>query len=193
MTRNDPIHDPAEWAALYVAGALTPEEAAAFETQLAAGDAVCAAELKKLEPVAAALFAGVPPVAPALNIRDALLRRVKESQQSRLPDLFIQRGQDGAWQELGIPGVQIRMLFQDRPRNLQTFLLRMAAGAMLPAHPHKGAEECYVIEGDVQTFDTLFHAGDYVRAPAGSMHGESRSERGCLLLITSAIDDDVSL
>jgi anti-sigma-K factor RskA len=74
MTPNASPHDPAETAALYVAGALTAEEAAAFEARLA-NDAACLAEFRKLEPVAAALFAfGSLP--PPSAVRDALESRV---------------------------------------------------------------------------------------------------------------------
>src|SRR5262249_33730667 len=55
VMKPNPI-DPAEWAALYAAGALPPAEAAALEARLAAGDDDCAAELRRLDPVLAALF-----------------------------------------------------------------------------------------------------------------------------------------
>lgn len=74
MTPHAPHHDPAETAALYVAGALTAEEAAAFEARLA-NDPACLAEFRKLEPVAAALFASVS-LPPPAAVRDALESRV---------------------------------------------------------------------------------------------------------------------
>src|SRR5215471_14697601 len=74
MTPHPPHHDAAEMAALYVAGALTAEEAAAFEARLA-NEPACLAEFRKLEPVAAALFASVS-LPPPAAVREALESRV---------------------------------------------------------------------------------------------------------------------
>jgi anti-sigma-K factor RskA len=57
-----------------VAGALTAEEAAAFEARLA-DDPACLAEFRKLQPAAAALFASVS-LPPPAAVRDALESRV---------------------------------------------------------------------------------------------------------------------
>jgi anti-sigma-K factor RskA len=75
MTPQAPLHDASEAAALYVAGALTAEEAAAFEARMAE-DATCLAEFRKLECVAAALFASVQSLPPPANVRAALDSRI---------------------------------------------------------------------------------------------------------------------
>jgi anti-sigma factor ChrR (cupin superfamily) len=67
-----------------------------------------------------------------------------------------------------------------------TFLLRLDPGAVIPQHLHHGAEECYVLEGELRTWDTVLRAGDFLRSPPGSDHAASRSEGGCLLLLTTA-------
>ena len=73
-----------------------------------------------------------------------------------------------------------------------TALFRMAAGSEYIPHVHAGPEECYVLEGDLHVGDDIvMHAGDYQRAPAGSVHGVQRTEGGCLLLVSSSMHDEV--
>src|SRR5262245_10785811 len=174
--------NPAEQAALYAAGALPADEAARFERLLADGDEACRVELARLDPVLAALFAATPAVEPGPRVRESLLARAGA--------VFVQRGDRAAWSDIGVPGIQRRVLFRDTRRNLVTFLLRLAPGAVLPPHRHTAVEECYVLEGDVQSMGVQLRAGDYFRAEAGSLHRASRTVGGCLLLLQSAADGE---
>jgi len=201
--------DAMELAALYAAGALSREERQAFERRLVEGHPAFRAAWKSIEPAMTLLAAGLTPVPPPARVKDAMMERIAAADSAEridradsamqapgpafaeLRDVFIQRDQDAAWRSIGLPGIRIRTLFMDRQRDLHTFLMRVEPGAELPPHPHAGAEDCYVLEGDFESFGTTFRAGDYVRAPAGSMHGASRSPSGCLVLITTAIGDDV--
>jgi anti-sigma factor ChrR (cupin superfamily) len=196
MKRDDPIFDPVELAALYAAGALPPEEAAAVESRLIAGDPVLAEELASYGVVLAALAEGSEPVAPDPGIRQRLLEKVgglSSGDERQLPpsdlvrdsglEILIRRGELGGWRELGIPGVSECVLYHDPLRNIETKLIRAAPGVELPAHPHPGVEECYLLEGDLQTFGTNLHTGDYMRAPPGSHHPPSYTQNGCLLLV----------
>jgi anti-sigma factor ChrR (cupin superfamily) len=71
-------------------------------------------------------------------------------------------------------------------------LVRMAAGTSYPGHRHARAEECLVVQGDLHVGDDLvMHAGDFQRAEPGSVHVPQWTERGCLLLVTSSVDDDL--
>ena len=73
-----------------------------------------------------------------------------------------------------------------------TMLIRMAPGTAYPAHRHGGAEECYVLEGDLHVGDDIvMHAGDYQRAEAGSTHPVQSTRGGCLLLLTSSLRDEL--
>src|SRR5262245_45071036 len=108
--------DPGERVALYAAGALTPEEAAAFEERLASGDLACAVEFGRLEPVVSALFSAVEPVAPDPKTRAALLERIAQTQPPP-PGVFIQRHEDRPWRTV-VPGVLECVLFRDYERRL---------------------------------------------------------------------------
>jgi anti-sigma factor ChrR (cupin superfamily) len=67
----------------------------------------------------------------------------------------------------------------------------MDAGSSYPRHVHNGAEECLVLEGDIRMGDAVLHAGDYQYAPPDTLHGVQSTEKGCLLLITSSLSDEL--
>jgi anti-sigma factor ChrR (cupin superfamily) len=203
MNINHPVFDPAEQAALLVAGALPPEEVAALEARLAAGDAFLASEIESYDAVIRALNENTSEVIPDPSIKQSLLDRIsrpepekraapaRSSQGPGIPaEVFIRRAQFSDWEEYGVPGIQRCVLFRDFGRNLQTSLIRIAPGVEAPPHPHLQAEECYVVEGDFMTSGTTLFAGDYMRYPAGSSHGATCTENGCVLLITSEVEHD---
>jgi anti-sigma factor ChrR (cupin superfamily) len=70
-------------------------------------------------------------------------------------------------------------------------LVRMPAGASYPRHRHAGAEQCYVLEGDLRFGGRVFRAGDYQCADADSIHDVQYTEAGCLLLIVSSLHDEI--
>ena len=65
-----------------------------------------------------------------------------------------------------------------------TILLRLDAGASIPTHVHPGAEECFVVSGDLRDGDLDLGAGDYMRHDGGTEHTIS-TENGCLLYVTT--------
>ena len=75
------------------------------------------------------------------------------------------------------------------PVEQEYMLVRVAPGTVYPPHEHTGAEECYVIEGDLRVEGRVLRAGDYQYAPAGSSHAEQTTEGGCLLLIGASLAD----
>jgi len=106
--------------------------------------------------------------------------------------LFTLRAADGAWEDTGVAGVQVRRLFVDRASNRMTAMFRMAPGAAYPVHVHDGPEECYVLQGDLHVGrELVMRAGDYQRATPGSEHGTQWTENGCLLLVTSSLSDEM--
>jgi quercetin dioxygenase-like cupin family protein len=203
MNINHPVFDPAEQAALLVAGALPPAEVASLEARLAAGDAFLASEIESYDAVIRALNENTSEVMPDPSVKQSLLDRISrpEPEERAAPDrsgrgpgipaeVFIRRAQLSDWEDYAVPGIQRCVLFRDYGRNLQTSLIRIAPGVEAPPHPHPQAEECYVVEGDFMTSGTTLFAGDYMRYPAGSSHGATRTENGCVLLITSEVEHD---
>jgi len=90
-----------------------------------------------------------------------------------------------------IAGITTRRLAVDVPNRRITMLVRMEAGTSYPAHRHGGPEECFVVAGDLLVGTVAMHAGDFQRAEAGTVHPVQSTRGGCLLLITSSMDDDL--
>jgi anti-sigma factor ChrR (cupin superfamily) len=97
----------------------------------------------------------------------------------------------GEFQPTAQAGISARKLFVDREHDRVTMLVRMDAGSAYPPHRHAGPEDCYVIAGDLADGERVLHAGDYVRAAPGSVHGVQSTEKGCLLLIVSSLGDEL--
>jgi hypothetical protein len=93
------------------------------------------------------------------------------------------RGGDGKWIEIA-PGVQFKLLHDDG--RVRSFLLRLAAGARLPAHSHSADEACIVVEASARLGDVEVQAGDFHLACEGSVHGEVTSRTGALLFLHGA-------
>lgn len=191
MSQESTAPDMAEIACLYAAGALADAERHEFEQRLARGDPAATAAWREWSPLVARLAEAVGSAAPPADVRNGLLRRIAtESAGAAARDYFIRRDAEGAWDDVGIPGVRRRTLFVDRRRNVQTFLLRIDPGCEIMVHPHRDAEECFVLQGELQTCGTVLRVGDYLRAEAGSVHPASRSDGGCMLLVTAGVEDE---
>lgn len=195
--------DAAELAALIAAGAIPDTCQAEVEKRLTA-DGLLRAELAHLSPAIEALCEN--PVSPPTAIRATLLDRIDHESRPTPVDpqiwkrwtrddenrkLLIRRSQEGNWEETGVEGVCVKRLLMDEARNQFTALVRMAPGSSYPRHVHNSAEECLVLEGDIRMGDHVLQAGDYQYAPSDSLHGVQSTEGGCLLLISSGMDDDL--
>lgn len=85
------------------------------------------------------------------------------------------------WQPTRFPGVEIKILMEDKERGLTTSLTRLAPGAVLPDHEHVEIEQSYVLQGALEDHEGVAKAGSYVWRPAGSRHTAS-APGGALVL-----------
>lgn len=85
------------------------------------------------------------------------------------------------WTATRFPGVEIKVLMEDKETGLLTALTRMAPGAVLPDHQHVEIEQSYVLEGSLVDGEGAATAGNYVWRPARSRH-TAHSPDGCLVL-----------
>jgi anti-sigma factor ChrR (cupin superfamily) len=85
------------------------------------------------------------------------------------------------WKPTRFPGVEIKVLMEDKETGLLTALTRMAPGAVLPDHQHVEIEQSYVLEGSLVDGEGAATAGNYVWRPARSRH-TAHSPNGCLVL-----------
>jgi len=70
-------------------------------------------------------------------------------------------------------------------------LVRLAPGTDYPPHQHAGVEELYLLEGELMIDDKKIHAGDFIRAEAGSVDHRVWSETGCTCLLLTSTKDTI--
>jgi mannose-6-phosphate isomerase-like protein (cupin superfamily) len=178
---TDYIEDCRTAAALYSVGALPPGEALQFEQRLKSGCPFCVGEYAAYACVADEFALSAPARDPQAAVRQRIFNRIGVSADVRSANhgMKLVRGGATGWVPLPFSGVEVRPLL-----GRETLLVRMQPGAVYPAHEHKHAEQCYVLEGSVTDSDgvTAF-AGDFVCMPAGSTHQEISTQTGCVFLL----------
>ncbi|MCE3272322.1 MAG: hypothetical protein K0S57_2719 [Ramlibacter sp.] len=120
---------------------------------------------------------------------EALLARVKARVLSAIgaqadPQHRTVRASEGRWQVIG-PGVERKLLWVSD--SVESWMLRLAPGAVVPAHLHATDEECVVIEGSLRIGTSLLlRAGDFHVASHGSMHDAVTTDDGAVVYIRGA-------
>jgi anti-sigma factor ChrR (cupin superfamily) len=193
-----------EQASLYAAGALPEIERQAFEAELRSN-----LELRELARdllAAASLVAMSAPQAvlpPALKDKvlsriDAQLRtrpttrKPSASPPARKPGFnFIGASDSEGWKQLPVRGAWIKFLSLEAASGYAVLLGRLEAGVRYPAHIHEGAEEIYVLSGDLHIGDRTLGPGDFHHADAGTSHPVNYSEEGCTLLAVLPVNHEL--
>lgn len=85
-----------------------------------------------------------------------------------------------AWEPTEHPGVETKTLYREASGR-QTVLVRMAPGARLPEHRHRGVEQSFVLEGTLVDDEGECTVGNFVWRRPGSVHN-AWSPDGCLIL-----------
>jgi anti-sigma factor ChrR (cupin superfamily) len=185
-----------EQACLFALGVLSPTERDALEAELRNNP-----ELRELvldlQRTAGLLAMTAPAAEPPQDLKERVLRRIEEtmddaaaplteppSSTSALAHGFrLHQADDAAgWKALPLPGAWIKVLSIDRERGYAVLMGRLEAGARYPAHTHEGAEDLYLLTGDLHLGDTVLHPGDFHHSDAGTSHAENYSIQGCTLL-----------
>lgn len=180
MTDDERIAEIQEQAALYALGLLAPDEARAFERCLRVS-----AEVQACQAVVCDLVYGVPPVQPPPSLKERLLARIgghTDVTFDAAGGLTFVKASEGVWQEIA-SGISAKVLSFDPRSRRTTALLRVAPGARYAPHRHTEAEEFYVLEGGCRFEGRELGPGDYHRAERGSVHLDTSSDDGCLLLV----------
>lgn len=161
--------DPRDPDAEHVLGM---EEAAG--QPVASGDAAREAWTERLGALLLA-GAGEAAVEPPASVWQAI--------SARLGPPVLRRGRDeGEWFDF-CPGGRMKMLMVDPPSGVRTALIRLAPGSVLDSHHHDRAEECLVLEGDMEVDGQSYGPGDYLLAPEGTDHFPIPTQGGVLLLL----------
>lgn len=191
-------HKICDQASLYVLGVLERDELIAYEQHLEQGCAVCEAELNGFQSAVDQLSYGAPVVSPPPALKSKLMTKIQQetvpAQQNQSID--IQTGlryvktADEPWQDIQ-PGIQFKPLYMDQIQGRMTAIARMDPDTTYAAHRHAAAEECYILEGSCYINGELLEQGDYHYAEAGSVHHETRTKDGCLMLIIFSPDNEM--
>jgi len=177
---NDEIR---EVASAYALGLLEAPATLEFEKHLSEC-AVCQSETKAFHEATEELAYALPMAEPPPRLRTELLRRLA-------PPRVLVRADEGAWQKTPFAGIEVRRLFMDKVTGTVTSLLRVAAGAVYPAHWHGGVEHVYVIDGDLIFNDHTLDTGDYEVNLGSTDHSSITTKTGCLALVIHNTADQV--
>lgn len=193
--------DATDWAASYAIGALSHEETLAFQRHLADCDR-CSSQLRAFERTAEELASEVSANPPAA-LRERLLARIREEValaaiHRKAPGVLLQQGgllisRSSAlpWEAAPLPGISTRTLYVDSARKYSTTLVRMEPNSIYPSHRHHDIEEVYLLEGDLIVEGVHMQRGDYCRSEPGTVHGDSSTKSGNLLLVFTSQQDEL--
>jgi len=105
--------------------------------------------------------------------------------------LLITRSESIAWRPGARTGYWIKPLSEDEEQDMVTLLVRIDPGTHFPPHRHQALEEVVVVEGDLVVEGQRMAPGDYCRSQAGSVHAESHTNSGCILLLKASRFDEI--
>ncbi|HMS35074.1 MAG TPA: cupin domain-containing protein [Ignavibacteria bacterium] len=127
-------------------------------------------------------------LSPSSKVKDKLFEKINSEKENK--PLKNKSGfnfiysDSGDWmQHPQIQGIEIKQLAVNEDKGYLMILLKAAAGAEYPSHHHSGAEECYVLEGDLYVEGKYLGPGDFHHAEGGSDHEPLRTKNGCTLLL----------
>jgi len=172
----------------YAAQALPPGQAAAAEAHIATCPD-CKRELDSLRPLIERFVAWPADVLrPTAPLQERLALRIAgETRKQPLPPPPRQWSEP-EWEQVA-PGIQCKLLATDSERERVSMLVRLAPGAIYPAHTHAGVEELHLLDGELWIEDRKLVPGDYNYAPPGTGDQRVFSETGCTcVLVTSTRD-----
>jgi len=138
---------------------------------------------------AALLAGGLAPVEPPAPVRERLrgrlLARAAPGHLKRTAPagLITVAADAGQWSIIS-PGIARRILLHQG--GTLAFLLRLEAGAVIPAHQHAADEECMVLEGEVEIAGQAVRQGAFHFAPRAVAHTPITARTAALLYLRTA-------
>jgi quercetin dioxygenase-like cupin family protein len=158
---------------------LEDEELRQFEAHLSSGCALCDRRLREAEEVILQMARSLQPVAAPADAKTRVFEQIGDAGYR-----FVHSG-EGEWRQIA-PAIFAKVLSTDPVRQRVTALVRMEPGSRYDNHRHASAEEIFVLEGSCYCAGRLLRAGDYHRAEAGSLHLDTRTDEGSLMLVMSS-------
>ena len=116
--------------------------------------------------------------------------KAKIALQQPTKGLTFIKASEGTWRGIA-PGVMAKLLSFDPISGRTTTVLRFAPGTSYAPHRHTAVEELYVLEGGCRIAGREMRVGDYHRAEIGTVHHDTSTDEGCLLLVTSSPQNEM--
>ena len=91
------------------------------------------------------------------------------------------RVDDLPWKPTPCPGIEMKVLLEDKDTGLLTALFRWQPGSELTLHEHVEVEQTFVLQGSLLDDEGEVTAGNYVWRPKGNRH-IAKSPNGALVL-----------
>ncbi len=192
-----------ETASLYALGALPADEWRAFEDVLRR-NAEVRQLVHSLQRAADQMALAVPSAPISAQLKEKILRLVRhaeapvivhqpaETAAEKKPGFHFHCASDPAgWKELPLRGAWIKLLSLEKDRDYAVLLGRLGPGVRYPAHKHFGAEELYILTGDLHIGDRTLGPGDFHHSDAGTSHEDNHSVKGCTLLAVLPVDHEL--
>jgi anti-sigma factor ChrR (cupin superfamily) len=88
---------------------------------------------------------------------------------------------DLPWKPTPCPGIDMKVLLEDKDTGLLTALFRWQPGSELTLHEHVEVEQTFVLQGSLIDDEGEVTAGNYVWRPRGNRH-IAKSPNGALVL-----------
>lgn len=198
--------------ALEALGALDGADLARLRDRLES-DPAAREELRRFLDVAAAMASTAPLRRPSRAVRSRVMERIaKQGQAGRggassdagvspssspsrareigepLREGFQFVGRDLAWMDAPLPGMRFKVLSAGPSQDYAMLEVELSAGAHYPEHEHLGAEDLYLLTGDLRTEGVLLGPGDLFHAEPGTNHEGLWTSGGCtaLLIVSKA-------
>ncbi len=188
MKNKNDIEGFEENAILNSLGLLSGEYETAFNKSLKVADSESKKLIKKYNNltslVAGAFLISGKDTFPSPDIKDKIMEKIYNSDSKNKNGFEFVLGKTDDWmQHPEIEGIKIKRLAYNEDKGYLMILMKAAAGTEYPAHHHNGAEECYVLEGDLFVEGKYLGPGDFHHAEGDSDHDPLRTRNGCTLLL----------
>lgn len=198
-----------EEAASLALGALSREDAQRIRRELMQASAEIHKEYHAMARATQLLPASLELVEPPISLKERILSCVHsaepviaspatthEHHEEFIPqydaqgaDFYALSSDEGEWLPHPVKGIAVKPLATDKERGYATILMRLDAGVNFPSHNHKGAEQCYIVSGDVRVRGQRLAQGSFFSTAAHANHGDISTTQGATVLLVVAMED----
>ena len=125
------------------------------------------------------------------EIKEKILNKINESENdSTKNDFRFVFSENNKWfTHPVVNNIKIKQLSFNEKNGYAVLILDVPPGTEYPDHHHNGAEECYIIEGDLYSEGKYLKKGDFLHADSNSEHKKLYTKNGCKLLLIVSSED----